>query len=340
MDVLYIPQLDDGDGSGESPTTGRYRILKRVIEDGSVSLTDRAITRIEVSAAAPLRLVMPPEVKGAARDFFVRLVVTADKVPEISFVAPTGETISLEEADTEVLKCELGVNTFAFTETDSGIFLVNRKRVYLAVQVAFDACGGEVDTPSCSFRLGEKYAKLPKPALAGHTFLGWFTEAEGGVCVGNDDRCKTGVTKLYAHWEVYVDPFVDAICPAKNLTFHSDDPMPWFIDPDTCASPGGSARSGAISDEGSTSLRTTVQGPGLLEFKCKVSSEENYDRILFFVDGVQQGEVSGEYDWQDFSARISGAGSHTVEVRYTKDGSVSNGSDCGWIDDVVWTPEG
>lgn len=29
MEVLYIPQLD-GDDAGESPTAGRYRLLKRV----------------------------------------------------------------------------------------------------------------------------------------------------------------------------------------------------------------------------------------------------------------------------------------------------------------------
>ena len=127
MDVLYIPQLDDGDGSGESATAGRYRILKRVPEEGAVTLTDRAITRIEIATSDPLRLIVPPEVKGAARDFFVRLVVSADKVPEISFVAPTGETLSVEEADEDVLKCELGVNTYAFTETAADVILVARK---------------------------------------------------------------------------------------------------------------------------------------------------------------------------------------------------------------------
>ena len=35
-----------------------------------------------------------------------------------------------------------------------------------------------------------------------------------------------------------------------------------------------------------------------------------------------------------------GEGTHTVEWRYEKDVSVSSGSDCGWVDDVVWTPEG
>ena len=338
MDVLYIPQLDDGDGSGESATAGRYRILKRVPEDGAVALTDRAITRIELSTAEPVRLVVPPEVKGAARDFFVRLVVSADKVPEITFAAPTGETISLEEADEEVLKCELGVNTFAFTETDSGIFLVNRKRVYLTVQVDFDPCGGELDALKASFRLGEEYASLPKPVRSGYSFLGWFTEADGGVEVADQDRCKTGVTKLYAHWEVYVDPFVDAICSAKNLTFFTDEDAPWFVEDGGGIEPGA-ARSCPIGDNGRTTLRTTVQGRGTLSFRWRVSSEDNYDWLHLIVDGNEVTKISGWYEWDVFTLPIKGSGSHAVEWRYDKDGSCESYDDCGWVDDIVWTPE-
>ena len=339
MDVLYIPQLDDGDGTGESPIAGRYRILKRVPEDGAVALTDRAITRIELPTNEPVRLIVPPEVKGAARDFFVRLVVSADKVPEISFVAPTGETISVEEADEDVLKCELGVNTYAFTETDSGIFLVNRKRVYLTVQVAFDPCGGDLDSPTKTFRLGEEYAELPQPSRNGYTFLGWFTESEGGVEVVSADRCKTGVTNLYAHWEVYVDPFVDAICPGKNLTFFSDDETPWFVEGSGGIEPGA-ARSGPIREDGRTTLRTAVQGRGTLSFRWRVSSEDNYDWLHLIVDGSEVEKISGYYEWDVFTLPINGSGSHTVEWRYDKDGSCDVYDDCAWIDDVVWTPEG
>ena len=103
MDVLYIPQLDEGD-TGESPTAGRYRLLKRVPEEGCVALTDRAVTRIEVAATDPLKLTVPPLVKGAMRDFFVRLVITADEIPEVTFAAPTCETISFEDVDEDVFK--------------------------------------------------------------------------------------------------------------------------------------------------------------------------------------------------------------------------------------------
>ena len=342
MEVLYIPQLDEigtggeGEGGGGGGgTAARYRILRRVPEDGTVVLTDRAVTRINIASdGGSLRLVVPPEAKGTARDFFVRLVITADEIPEVTFAAPSGETISFEDVDDDVFKCETGVNVFAFTETDSGIFIVNRKQIDIDVEVEFDPCGGTLDEMKHTFKLGAQYSTMPTPAMSGHTFLGWFTSAEDGIKVEATDRCKTGVTNLYAHWEVYVDPFVDAICEARNLTFFSEGESPWAVDGD------GAARSGAIGDNGSTSLTTTVQGAGTLAFRWRTSSESGYDCLRVRLDGTEAASISGESGWLDFSLPVDGAGSHTVEWRYDKDGSVSNGEDCGWINDVVWTPTG
>ena len=337
MDVLYIPQLDEigsgGEGEGGGGTAARYRILRRVPEDGTVLLTDRAVTRVEIAnGAGPLRLVVPPEAKGAARDFFVRLVITADEVPEVTFAAPAGEAISFEDADEDVFKCEVGVNVFAFTETDAGIFIVNRKMVDIDQEVGFDPCGGELDKTTLSFKLGAQYSSLPRPTRAGYSFLGWFTEAEDGVKVEATDRCKTGVTMLYAHWEVYVDPFVDAICAARNLTFFSEGASPWTVDGD------GAARSGAIGDGGSTTLSTAVQGKGTLSFRWRTSSEQDFDWLRLRVDGSEVAKISGEREWQNFSRTVDTDGSHTVEWTYFKDDSVAGGSDCGWVDDVAWTP--
>ena len=161
MDVLYIPQLDEigtgGEGDGEGGVAARYRILKRVPEDGVVTLTDRAVTKVDIATdGGSLRLVVPPEAKGTARDFFVRLVITADEIPEVTFAppvagpvgalagggySPAGETISFEDVDDDVFKCETGVNVFAFTELDNGIFIVNRKMVDIDQEVEFDPCG-------------------------------------------------------------------------------------------------------------------------------------------------------------------------------------------------------
>ena len=343
MDVLYIPQLDEigaggeGEGGGSGGAAARYRILRRVPEDGTVVLTDRAVTRVDIATdGGSLRLVVPPEAKGTARDFFVRLVVTADEIPEVTFAAPTGETISFEDVDEDVFKCETGVNVFAFTELDSGIFIVNRKMIDIDQEVEFDPCGGVLDKTMFAFKLGAQYSKLPAPSMAGYVFQGWFTTAEGdeGVMISVTDRCKTGVTKLYARWAVYVDPFVAAICPAGNLTFFTEGVAEWFVDGD------GAARSGGIGDDQATTLKTVVQGRGTLSFRWRTSSEGEYDWLRLRVDGSEVARISGWREWEDFTHAIETDGSHTVEWRYDKDGSVGDGEDCGWVDDVAWTPEG
>ncbi len=341
MEVLYIPQLDEVDASGEGGANARYRLLKRTPEKNTVLLTDRAVTRVELATNDPVKLVVPPEVKGQVRDFFVRIVITAEEVPEITFAAPAGETISFEDADEDVLTCEIGSNVFAFTETDSGIFMVNRKQIDIDVEVEFDPCGGLLDKTKESFKLGATYSALPTPVLAGMMFQGWYTAADGGIKVSASDRCKTTVTKLYAQWAVYVDPFVEAICPAGNLTFHTSGDADWFIDHDDFVTGPASARSGVIGDNGNTSLTTTALGRGTLSFKWKTSSESGYDKLQLYVDGACVIEdFSGDRDWETVTHRIESVGTHSIEWRYSKDGSVSEGQDCGWVDEVVWTPEG
>jgi len=339
MEVLYIPQLDEVDASGETTAT-RYKLLTKIPEAGVVGLEDKTVNKIAITDETDIRLVVPPLIRGQVRDFFVRLVITSDAVPEITFAAPTGEIISFEDVDEDILKCEIGVNVFSFTENDEGVFFVNRKTMDIDHSVEFDSCGGSSVTSPVVFKLGSKFSTLPKPVLAGMVFQGWFTVAEGGTLVTANDTVKTGITKLYAQWAEYVDPYVDAICDAKNLTFHSESASPWSVDSTNYHSSPGAARSGAIGDGGSTNIQAMVSGPGTLTFWWKVSSEQSYDWLRIMVDGVSRQQISGYIDWTQVTVSVTGAGTHTLQWQYDKDGSVSNGSDCGWIDDVVWTPSG
>ncbi|MCR5444399.1 MAG: T9SS type A sorting domain-containing protein [Bacteroidales bacterium] len=70
-----------------------------------------------------------------------------------------------------------------------------------------------------------------------------------------------------------------------------------------------------------------------ISFHYRVSSENNYDKFHFLIDEEDLVEASGEVDWTRFATLIP-AGNHTLKFTYTKDYSVSNGSDCAWIDDV------
>ena len=122
-----------------------------------------------------------------------------------------------------------------------------------------------------------------------------------------------------------------------TLTFGTDGDTPWFVQSEVSHSGGSAARSGTIDHGGETRLTTTVSGPGTLSFWWKVSSERNYDKLSVLVDDVERADISGEQDWTRKTVPVTGGGSHTVVWTYRKDDSVSGGSDCGWVDQVVWT---
>ena len=74
-----------------------------------------------------------------------------------------------------------------------------------------------------------------------------------------------------------------------------------------------------------------------ISFYYKVSSEHNYDKLIFSIDDAPLDNWSGEVSWTRASFGIS-AGHHRLEWRYSKDISLSSGSDCAWIDNIVFPP--
>ena len=231
MEMVYIVNGNEsgggGGGSGGGGASAGYPIVKAVVTDGAVGLQDRSVTRVELKTSDPVRINFPPKTEGVARDFILRLVITADSIPEVTFAVPTGETFSFEEGDDETFACLIGVNVFAFTETDEGLFVVNRKLVSIVQEISFDANGGAVDTPIKDYLLGTKYLSLPLPTRRGYTFVRWATEDGGEVSV--NDTVKTSVTRLVAEWEVYVDKFAPAILAGGALVFSTDGNAKWTL---------------------------------------------------------------------------------------------------------------
>ena len=128
----------------------------------------------------------------------------------------------------------------------------------------------------------------------------------------------------------------ESICVGCNLSFTYSGSANWVVDRSVYKTPNISMRSGSISHSQTTTIKTTVSGAGTLSFQWKVSSEANYDKLFLYVDGTSVTSISGTVDWQEYTYRITGTSTHTIEWRYTKDGSQVSGSDCGWIDDVSW----
>jgi hypothetical protein len=97
------------------------------------------------------------------------------------------------------------------------------------------------------------------------------------------------------------------------------------------------AKSGTITHNQSSALHLSAQvlSPGEIRFRYKVSSEANYDYLRFQIDGQEQASWSGSADWAEFVAPVA-AGERTFSWLYTKDGSVNSGSDCAWVDYIVF----
>jgi PKD repeat protein len=95
-------------------------------------------------------------------------------------------------------------------------------------------------------------------------------------------------------------------------------------------------KSGSIGDEQTTelSISYTVINDGEISFYRKVSSESNYDYLNFYIDNSLMGEWSGDVAWDQVTYGVS-AGAHSFRWEYSKDYSVSNGTDCAWVDYII-----
>ena len=86
-----------------------------------------------------------------------------------------------------------------------------------------------------------------------------------------------------------------------------------------------------------SSIEVTAEVPydGLMGFWVRVSSEQNYDKFHFYIDGVEMGAaLSGEapYSYKEYAVT---EGTHTYKFEYTKDSSVNSNDDCIYVDNIT-----
>jgi len=119
--------------------------------------------------------------------------------------------------------------------------------------------------------------------------------------------------------------------------------QPWTIVQGTGNVQAGTyaAKSGAISHNQNTALQVTINvaAAGNISFWRKVSSEQSYDFLKFFIDGTETGSWSGTQDWQQVTYPVN-AGNRTFRWVYSKDGSVNGGTDSAWIDEIRFPMSG
>jgi hypothetical protein len=164
-------------------------------------------------------------------------------------------------------------------------------------------------------------------------FAGW----SGGITSSDNPLTvnASGDLLLIAHFRAHQpsDGFESGDFSA--LPWQRTGNAQWFVQSQVVASGGYAARSGDISDGQSSSLileQTMVAGTASFDFR--VSSEENWDFLEFYLNGKRLARWSGEVGWLTFSFDVP-AGDNRFEWRYTKDPvNTSLGLDAAIIDNV------
>ncbi|MDP8220207.1 MAG: C25 family cysteine peptidase [Candidatus Stygibacter frigidus] len=111
----------------------------------------------------------------------------------------------------------------------------------------------------------------------------------------------------------------------------------WFTSTEAPQEGSYCAESGDIGNGeiSNLSIELDVLYDDQISFFRKVSSEANWDFLFFYIDGVEMDSWSGNLGWSEVSYPVS-AGSHELSWVYDKDSSVSSGSDCAWLDYIVF----
>ncbi len=108
---------------------------------------------------------------------------------------------------------------------------------------------------------------------------------------------------------------------------------PWTVVDSPVFEGSYSARSGNIGNSQVSRMRVTmdVAKPDSIRFWLRVSSEQNFDFLRFYIGNSMQAQWSGDVSWREVVIPV-GAGEQIFRWDYQKNASVSHGSDAAWID--------
>ena len=143
----------------------------------------------------------------------------------------------------------------------------------------------------------------------------------------------------------------DGLSEAVNLygyLMENDSNYPWTVVTDVSHDGVSCVRSGAIDNNGTTAIQTSVKKAGTLSFWWRAACEEPdvedgedgyYDYGVFVLDGAETVRIAGnDTGWQFFSTNITTGGKHVFRWEYHKDGATTYAPDCVWLDQVQWIP--
>lgn len=146
---------------------------------------------------------------------------------------------------------------------------------------------------------------------------------------GDDLSMTLRINQLVEDWE-----------GNSGLNWTADGSSPWTEDGMIKYEGFASMRSGSIGDNQQSELSLSFEASeaGEVSFFRRVSCEDGWDFLRFYIDGVEQAAWTGFQDWAEFSFPIS-AGSHDLTWIYMKDEMIADQLDAAWVDFITLPPQ-
>jgi hypothetical protein len=204
------------------------------------------------------------------------------------------------------------------------------KEVFFGLQIANVLEG--IASPADQLFLAGSVVEITATPYPGYGFVRW----EGSLESTNNPLQvemveNIGLTPVFEQMFV-TDDFETGFLKSDVWDFTNSK---WKVGVSGSPEHGFAANSGFVLDGGSASLvieRDLLKG--LVAFDYKVSSEQTWDRLEFYIDSHRVGRWSGETGWRHFVWPVE-AGNHLLEWRYSKDNNFSEGADMAMIDNVL-----
>ncbi len=200
---------------------------------------------------------------------------------------------------------------------------------------------GNTTVSSASEYLGITNTQVSTPAMdpSGTTTISFEVNADAGTPIGtialtNLDYTShqyTANTMLPLAIGEIIEDFETGDFTAFDYSFN---PKPWIISNDVVFEGEHAMRSAEnLGNSSASTVEMTYNGAaaGQISFYYRVSSEQGYDKLHFYIDGEEQDNWSGNINWTEASFDVT-AGDHVFKWEYKKDFGTTVGEDCAWVD--------
>ncbi len=141
----------------------------------------------------------------------------------------------------------------------------------------------------------------------------------------NDDTVADSIIEIEAKGMQIVNPNDITFTENTDVTWYQSNTLPWLLSEDVSY-----LQSPSISDNGATQITAIVSGDWSLKFDWAISSEENYDFLTLFINGIAIQSISGIQDFTSEDYQIAGT-NIVITWQYTKDSSLDGGSDVAFL---------